>query len=807
MSVEGLMALDLLAGVLAAVAWLGAGAAAAARHVRVAAGLFVLAVLASLARGGLVLALAGAGWWFVQEKLTLTLPLLAAGTAAAAVLAAPSLARAALGAGQSRLGVSEAVQVESTATAAHATGARAVGEPTAGPGAAAEAGPAAETRAATEAGRGAVPGAAALVRPWAVTALFGAGYAATAGPVVTLLMGYPATWSTAMITVVLVAAAVLTTQRLLAPGTRVRGTRAAVAATVVAGLIGGGLAFLPADDVDTGRGPAATSAGTMPASNGHGAMPMPGGHGAMPMPAGHAAMPVAGGRFGAGHPAGAHTAGTAGYDRPVTALRGPAAPAPGGTVRRYELTARTATVTLSSGRKVAAWTFNGTVPGPPITATEGDLVEVRLRNADISAGVTLHWHGYDVPAGEDGVPGLTQDSVRPGQEFVYRFRALQVGTYWYHTHEVSDKGVKMGLYGALVVTRCGPAPPGADLPLPVHTFAGRTVLGDHDRPIERRVAPGTAVRLRLVNTDNTPHRFTLAGARYRVVAVDGSDLHAPGEVDRVGLRLPAGGRYDLAFTLAAGAPVTLAVDDRVAGLRLTPDPTAPASGAAPGSSPENDGTRTDTGEGGADATTGTGRGNADAGDVGTTNGANAQAVDDEAGQGGQGAVAVPDTQGWPELDLTRYGTPAGPLPYNGSSRFDRDFTMVLDQGLAVSEGRPLYAHTVNGRAFPSVPTQQVRDGDLVRMTVVNRGRETHPWHLHGHRVLVLARDGRAPTGTPLWLDTFDVRPGEVWQVAFRASNPGVWMNHCHNLSHADQGMMLMLDYEGVTTPFHGAHGG
>ncbi|MFC7380600.1 multicopper oxidase domain-containing protein [Sphaerisporangium rhizosphaerae] len=774
MSVEGLMALDLLAGVLAAVAWLGAGAAAATRRIRVAAGLFVLAVLASLARGGIVLALAGAGWWFVQEKLTLTLPLLAVGVIAAAVLAAPSLARAALRAGRGAPGLSEAARTESTATVPHATGAQAVENPAAGPGTAAGTGPASETRASAKAGRDAVPGAAALTRPGTVTALFGAGYAAAAGPVVTLLMGYPATWSTAVITVVLVAAAVLTTQRLLAPGTRVHGTRAAVAATVVAGLIGGGLAFLPADDVDTGRGPAAASSGTMPASNGHAAMPMSGGHAAMPMPAGHAAMPVTGGRFGAGHPAGAHAAGAAGYDRPVTALRGPAAPAPGGTVRRYELTARTATVTLSSGRKVAAWTFNGTVPGPPITATEGDLVEVRLRNADIAAGVTLHWHGYDVPAGEDGVPGLTQDGVRPGQEFVYRFRALQVGTYWYHTHEVSDKGVKMGLYGALVVTRRGPAPPGADLTLPVHTFAGRTVLGDHDRPIERRVAPGTAVRLRLVNTDNTPHRFTLAGARYRVVAVDGSDLHTPGEVDRVGLRLPAGGRYDLAFTLAAGAPVTLAVDDRVAGLRLTPDPTAPAAGATPGSStdPTNEG---------------------------DTSG--------ETGEDGPGTVTVPDTRGWPELDLTRYGSPAGPLPYSGSTRFDRDFTMVLDQGLAVSEGRPLYAHTVNGRAFPSVPTQQVRDGDLVRMTVVNRGRETHPWHLHGHRVLVLARDGRAPTGTPLWLDTFDVRPGEVWQVAFRASNPGVWMNHCHNLSHADQGMMLMLDYEGVTTPFHGAHGG
>jgi FtsP/CotA-like multicopper oxidase with cupredoxin domain len=91
------------------------------------------------------------------------------------------------------------------------------------------------------------------------------------------------------------------------------------------------------------------------------------------------------------------------------------------------------------------------------------------------------------------------------------------------------------------------------------------------------------------------------------------------------------------------------------------------------------------------------------------------------------------------------------------------------------------------------------------VTVVNRGFETHPWHLHGHRVLVLAKDGKAPTGSPLLLDTFDVRPGEVWEVGFRATNPGLWMNHCHNLGHADLGMALHLTYEGVTSSFHDGH--
>ncbi|ETK30854.1 multicopper oxidase family protein, partial [Microbispora sp. ATCC PTA-5024] len=551
--------------------------------------------------------------------------------------------------------------------------------------------------------------------PAVVVPLLGTGYAAAAGPVQTFLLGYPATWSTGLVLAAVVAGAVLVTWR--AVSGRVPGLRTASAAVALAGVAGVVLGVLP-----LGTGAAAVS--------GHD----PGDTGGM------SGMSAMGDMSAMGH------AGHQGPTRSVTELRGPDTPDQGGAVRRFTLTARTATVTLSSGRRVSAWTFDGRVPGPPITAVQGDLVEVRLRNADISAGVTLHWHGYDVPSGEDGVPGLTQEAVMPGQEFVYRFRAEQAGTFWYHTHEVSDLGVRMGLYGTLVVTPRAAAPAGLDLTLPVHTFAGATVTGDHDRPIEQTVAPGTAVRLRLIDTDNDPHRFTLAGTPYRLVAVDGADLHEPGVLTRSALRLAAGGRYDLAFTMPAAGPVVLRVDDRTVALTLSSG--AAATGPSPGA----------------------------------------------------------DGASWPELDLTRYGTPA-PTPFTARTPADRRFTLVLDRGLSLAGGRPLYAYTVNGDAFPDIPPQTVAEGDLVRFTVVNRGSDTHPWHLHGHRVLVLSRNGHAPTGSPLWLDTFDVRPGEVWEVAFRADNPGLWMNHCHNLGHADQGMVLHLAYEGVGTPFHGAHGG
>jgi FtsP/CotA-like multicopper oxidase with cupredoxin domain len=339
-----------------------------------------------------------------------------------------------------------------------------------------------------------------------------------------------------------------------------------------------------------------------------------------------------------------------------------------------------------------------------------------------------------VPNAEDGAPGVTQAAVRPGGSFAYRFLANQVGTYWYHTHQVSSQGVRRGLFGTLVVTPRGAVPDGVDLTLPVHTFDGAVALGSHDGVQEQAVRPGTPVRLRLINTDSTPHRISLAGADFQVVSVDGNDLHEPGVVTAKALRLPAGGRYDLSLTMPTGS-VALLVDDDPSGavLQLNGD-----------------------------------------------------------------AASTLDTHGWPELDLMTYGTPA-PTPFGPDSRFDRDFTLVLDRGLAMVDGVPAFAQTVNGLGYPNIPDLRVREGELVRFTVVNRSLETHPWHLHGHRVLVLGT-----TGSPLWLDTFDVRPGEVWRVAFRASNPGMWMNHCHNLDHAEQGMVLHLTYEGVGTS-HAGH--
>jgi FtsP/CotA-like multicopper oxidase with cupredoxin domain len=100
----------------------------------------------------------------------------------------------------------------------------------------------------------------------------------------------------------------------------------------------------------------------------------------------------------------------------------------------------------------------------------------------------------------------------------------------------------------------------------------------------------------------------------------------------------------------------------------------------------------------------------------------------------------------------------------------------------------------------------VRGDDVVRMHVENHSGEVHPMHLHGHHAVVLARNGVPSTGSRWWVDSLNVLDNESYDIAFVADNPGIWMDHCHNLKHAAEGMVAHLMYEGVDTPFRAGTG-
>ncbi len=391
-----------------------------------------------------------------------------------------------------------------------------------------------------------------------------------------------------------------------------------------------------------------------------------------------------------------------------------------------------------AGRRI---TVNGSTPGPMIRAREGDLVEVTLVNDNLADGTTLHWHGVDVPNAVDGVAGVTQDAVMPGEEHVYRFVAEDVGTYWYHSHQVSHEQVQRGLLGAMVVEPAEAEPADVDETFLVHRYTAAGSLNGVEGFSEVDAEPGDEVRLRLVNTDNGLATVWLPGATFRVLAVDGTDVNRPGDLTDVAIPLPAGGRVDLGFTVpeegvrvdfSGGPALGFAAD--AAGSRTTP----------------------------------------------------------------------PDEV----VDLLTYGEPEAP-PFDVEDP-DRRFEYVIDRKPGFLDGRPGLWWTVNGGIFPDVPMYMVSEGDVVVFEFTNNSGDAHPMHLHGHHALVLSRDGEPATGSPWWVDSLEVAVGETYEVAVLADNPGVWMDHCHNLPHAREGLVAHLMYDGVSSSYavggdHGNH--
>jgi len=406
---------------------------------------------------------------------------------------------------------------------------------------------------------------------------------------------------------------------------------------------------------------------------------------------------------------------------------------------RMTLTAARTTLALDSGRTVDAVTFNGVSPGPEIRAKRGQLVEVTLVNTDVEEGVTVHWHGVDVPNAEDGVPGVTQDAVRPGGRHVYRFVPTRSGTFWYHTHRDAVSTVQRGLFGALVVED-EKAFDGVERTVFAHLWpAGERPVAAFDRadrPARQAVPAGEDVLLRLINSSREPQRIHVDGTRFAVAAVDGNAIPGGAPLDQgTDLLLAAGGRHDITFTMPNG-PVTVAMPD--AALALSPD------------------------------------GRAD---------------------------PAPLTTG-PLFDALGYGTGSEPVPND----FQRTFDLRLDDGFGFSQGGFGYVSSlINGRLYPAVPTLVVAQGDRVKVRIANRSVIDHPIHLHGHRVRVLSRNGVPATGGPWWTDTLNVAPGQVFEVAFTADNPGIWMDHCHNFEHGADGMVMHLAYEGISSPYSADH--
>ncbi|WP_206858724.1 copper resistance system multicopper oxidase [Lysobacter changpingensis] len=122
--------------------------------------------------------------------------------------------------------------------------------------------------------------------------------------------------------------------------------------------------------------------------------------------------------------------------------------------RQFDLAIDASPVNFT-GRTRPAVTVNGSLPAPILRWREGDTVTLRVANR-LPVQSSVHWHGILLPAGMDGVPGLSFDGIHPGETFTYRFDIRQSGTYWYHSHSLFQE--QAGLYGAIVIDPREPAP-------------------------------------------------------------------------------------------------------------------------------------------------------------------------------------------------------------------------------------------------------------------------------------------------------------------------------------------------------------
>ena len=391
-------------------------------------------------------------------------------------------------------------------------------------------------------------------------------------------------------------------------------------------------------------------------------------------------------------------------------------------------------VLIIGGRSIPGFTVNGTSPGPEIRATQGELIEVNLRNESVAAGVALHWHGVDVPNAMDGVAGVTQDAVPVGGEFTYRFVADRAGSFWYHSHQVSNPQVAGGLLGSLIVTPTSGIGQPVDVSAIAHTYGGLRTINGKAEDLRVPARPGQRVRVRVTNSDNGPMKVWTSGS-YRLLAIDATEVNRPSDISGRELTLTAGARADIESQAPGdGTPVRLQLSKATA-VVIGPE--------------------------GAD-------------------------------------VPVPQ-QPREDLDLLTYGAPA-PLGFD-PAQANRRFDYLIGRRPGFVKGRPGMWWTINGHLYPNVPMFVVREGDVALVHIKNRSSEVHPMHLHGHRMMVLARNGVAATGSPWWVDSLNVAAKESYDVAFVANNPGIWMDHCHNLKHAADGMVAHLMYEGFDTPY------
>lgn len=464
------------------------------------------------------------------------------------------------------------------------------------------------------------------------------------------------------------------------------------------------------------------------------------------------------------------------------------------------------------GRRAATWTYGG-LPGRELRLREGEPVRIRVVN-DLPEPTTIHWHGIRLVNAADGVPGMTQEPIASGDSFDYVFTTPDTGTFIYHSHVGTQ--LDRGLYGALIVEpRREELDYDAEAVLLFDDWLDG-VAGTPDRKlaeIREQMATGEmdmggmdmggtgtgetdmggmvmgggsgigmGAGFRHTGLDGMApsgdHLAALANAleagrldagdvQYPLYLVNGRPPEAPAAVrvrrgDRVRLRLINPSSDTIFCVFVEGRPLTI--------VRADSGPVEPVeTDAVMLGMGERYDVLVDVPESGYTRV------------VGMPLGKRGRAVT---------LLRTTDASGAPPPAGKKLVLPRRVASYSdlrdadGAPRANGARSIRMDLGMTM--GR--YEWTMGGQAFPNADPISVRRGERIRFVMRNRTMMPHPMHLHGH-------DFRLVLGSGLGgrKDTMLVPPRRELAVEWLADNPGAWAFHCHNVYHAEAGMMRRVD--------------
>ncbi len=211
-----------------------------------------------------------------------------------------------------------------------------------------------------------------------------------------------------------------------------------------------------------------------------------------------------------------------------------------GSTKVYNLVAEVLRQKIHPDKTIDVWGFNGTAPGPTIQVNQGDHVRVIFDN-HLPEPSSIHWHGFEDMIGNDGMPGISQEPVKPGGRFIYEFDIHQAGTYFYHSHMAMQE--MAGMLGGFIMHPRTPNHPRCDKDFLLH-LQEYAILPNNTVPntmnmeynwllLNGKAGPastplivrqGDRVRIRFVNLGMDHHPLHIHGYTFQVTGTEGGRI-------------------------------------------------------------------------------------------------------------------------------------------------------------------------------------------------------------------------------------------------------------------------------------------